>query len=61
MKVSDWVRSKKSGYYGIILKTHGGDMAEILWQGIACNITWEWLHNLVSGVDDELLSRGGNK
>ena len=61
MKVGDWICSKKSGYYGLILRTHGGDMAEILWQGIACNITWEWIHDLVSGVEGELLSWGGDQ
>jgi hypothetical protein len=59
VKVGDWVRSKKSGYYGLILDVNGGDMAEVLWQGIACNITWIFFHDLVSGVENELVSCPG--
>ena len=59
MKVGDFVRSKANDHYGLILET-GGDTcvrtARVLWQGIACNITWEFSDDLVSGVENELIS-----
>jgi hypothetical protein len=60
MKVGDWVRSKKSGHYGLILKVHGGDMAQVLWQGMACDISWIFCHDLVFDVGGELISMSGN-
>ena len=38
--------------YGIIVELHGGDMAKVIWQGIACNSSWEMLHDLVDAADE---------
>jgi len=59
MKVGDFVRSKANDHYGLILEVrkHGVVTdARVLWQGIACNITWEFSDDLVSGVENELIS-----
>ena len=57
MKVGDFVRSKANDHYGLILEVRkrvGVLDARVLWQGIACNTTWEFTEDLVSGVENEL-------
>lgn len=59
MKVGDFIRSKASGHYGLILEVRkrvGVVDALVLWQGIACSTTWEFSEDLVSGVENELIS-----
>ena len=58
MKVGDLVKLKQvlgsawSGDpgYGVIVDFHGGDMGKVIWQGIACNSSWEMLHDLVDAA-----------
>jgi hypothetical protein len=59
VKVGDFVRSKANDHYGLILEVRkrvGVIDARVLWQGIACNTTWEFSEDLVSGVENELTS-----
>ena len=61
MKVGDFVRAKAHDHYGLILevrKLTGLPAARVLWQGIACDTTWEFTADLVSGVENELTSFG---
>ena len=63
MKVGDFIRSKTSGRYGLILEVRkrvGVVDARVLWQGIACVNTWEFAEDLIPGVEDELVSFGGH-
>jgi len=64
MKVGDLVRSKAIGHYGLILEVRkrvGVLDGRVLWQGIACNCTWEFSDDLVFDVENELVSFGGQK
>jgi len=64
VKVGDFVRSKANDHYGLILEVrkHGVVTdARVLWQGIACNCTWEFSDDLVFDVENELVSFGGQK
>ena len=61
MKVGDFVRAKANDHYGLILEVRkrGGwqhQYARVLWQGIACDTTWEFTGDLISGVENELIS-----
>jgi len=59
VKVGDFVRSKANDHYGLILEAPDYFIiprARVLWQGIACNTTWERVEDLVSGVENELTS-----
>jgi len=60
MKVDDWVRLKHVRRYGIVIEVDGRAV-RVLWQGMACAMTWtpEW--DLVGGVEDELVSFRGSK
>ncbi len=59
MKVGDFVRSKTNDYYGVIVEVLD-DSARVIWQGIACDTSWEPSHNLVFGVENELMVWSGN-
>ena len=61
MKVGDFVRSKVNDHYGLIRDTRDDDMVWVLWQGMSCNTTWESIHDLVFGVENELMSWGGSQ
>ena len=56
MKIGDLVEIKRNLYrgrgFGIIVELHGGDMGKVIWQGIACNSSWEMLHDLVDAADE---------
>ena len=59
MKVGDFVRSKANNDYGLVTAVTSDvlfDWAHVLWQGIACDTTWERIDDLVSGVENELIS-----
>jgi len=56
VKVGDFVRSKANDHYGLVTKLGDSRWACVLWQGIACNTTWERVEDLVSGVENELTS-----
>ena len=64
MKVGDFVRSKVHNSYGLVLevrKLTGLPAARVLWQGIACDRTWEFAADLVSDVESELTYFAGCK
>ena len=65
MKVGDFIRSKATGHYGLILEVRhiGGQFDDVLvlWQGIACDTTWEFSEDLVFGVENELTSFRGQR
>lgn len=57
MKVGDFVRSKANDHYGLVTAVGAnGVHTRVLWQGIACSTTWEFSEDLVSGVENELIS-----
>ena len=59
MKVGDFVRSKANDHYGLVTAVTSDvffSWAHVLWQGIACDTTWERIDDLVSGVENELIS-----
>ena len=57
MKIGDFVRSKRIACYGLVTAIGtSGKYARVLWQGLACNITWEFVDDLVSGVENELIT-----
>jgi hypothetical protein len=48
------IRANPNGY-GVILDIYGGEMAKVIWQGIACESSWdslEMLRNLVDAADE---------
>ena len=60
MKVGDLVKLKQvlgsehawNPGYGVIVDIHGGDMGKVIWQGLACNSSWEMLHDMVDAADE---------
>ena len=55
MKIGDLIRKpdqQRPREYGVIVEIHGGDMAKVIWQGLACDSSWEMLHNLVDAADE---------
>lgn len=68
MKVGDLVKIRENLHvqvdntrvkgYGVIVDIHGGDMAKVIWQGLACAFSYEMLHDLVNAANELVAFKG---